>query len=320
MKINSSDINATGVTDGYALVATGNKAQWAAMASGGAGSGSTWTAPVMATSTGSSQAITLPETGLKAQDVVVKINGLIQHTSQYTISGTTLTITANYSGADIEVVKIVGSKGDTGFGVPSGGVMGQYLAKVSGNNYDTAWVTPGNRQLFTNDGITTVGNNSTARASMIPPGLGVSTLTIPANGMPPGSIMRLEGWGIISANMVGPGTFNFYPHYTPQGGSKTDLPGLTTTPLLGAVGICDITLLFQQRSNGILTGGRVRYGVDNSTTQYTLSINPNRTIQASDHTVARTFGVDGQWMIASANNYVTSQMINVTLQNFGYVA
>lgn len=35
-----------------------------------------------------------------------------------------------------------GPQGDPGIGVPSGGTTGQVLAKASGSNYDTEWVTP----------------------------------------------------------------------------------------------------------------------------------------------------------------------------------
>ena len=34
-------------------------------------------------------------------------------------------------------------KGETGEGVPTGGTAGQVLAKASGTNYDTEWITPG---------------------------------------------------------------------------------------------------------------------------------------------------------------------------------
>lgn len=41
-----------------------------------------------------------------------------------------------------EVLEVVGAKGDQGEGVPSGGTIGQFLAKQSGADYDTHWVDP----------------------------------------------------------------------------------------------------------------------------------------------------------------------------------
>ncbi len=62
---------------------------------------STWS-PVTATGTGSSQNITLPQTGLSPSHVMVTITGIVQDTTEYSISGTTLTMTAP-SGAGIMV-------------------------------------------------------------------------------------------------------------------------------------------------------------------------------------------------------------------------
>jgi hypothetical protein len=62
-----------------------------------------WT-PVSATGTGSSQNITLPE-AVTINDVLVAIEGLIQDPEDYSITGTTLTMTAP-SGASIKVRKL----------------------------------------------------------------------------------------------------------------------------------------------------------------------------------------------------------------------
>lgn len=66
--------------------------------------------PVTATGTGSSQNITLPESGLATKDVIVTIEGLVQDTADYSIVGTTLTITAPNT-ASIMVRKLNASTG-----------------------------------------------------------------------------------------------------------------------------------------------------------------------------------------------------------------
>ncbi len=45
--------------------------------------------------------------------------------------------------SDDRVVITVGASGPQGVGVPAGGTTGQVLAKASGTNYDTEWVTGG---------------------------------------------------------------------------------------------------------------------------------------------------------------------------------
>jgi hypothetical protein len=70
-----------------------------------------WT-PVNATGTGSPQTITLPESTLTVNDVLVTVEGLIQGPSDYSISGATLTITAPNT-ADIYIRKLnAGSSGN----------------------------------------------------------------------------------------------------------------------------------------------------------------------------------------------------------------
>ena len=83
-----------------------------ASSSGGGGSNSTvnWS-PVVTTGTGSSQSITIPETGLTVDDLYVAINGLLQiPTVDYTISGNAVSITAETNAAVI-VRKNIGPMG-----------------------------------------------------------------------------------------------------------------------------------------------------------------------------------------------------------------
>ena len=90
---------------------------FAAPAGGGGGTGFI----VSATGTGSSQGITIPTTVTADSDVYVFINGILQRpTTDYTISGTTLTITTNSSGDVIYISKPAGSTGATGAPGPSG--------------------------------------------------------------------------------------------------------------------------------------------------------------------------------------------------------
>lgn len=67
--------------------------------------GATWT--VTATGTGASQNITIPYADPPESSVSVYVNGLRYQTSQYSISGTTLTVTTNGSGDSVEIVGIV---------------------------------------------------------------------------------------------------------------------------------------------------------------------------------------------------------------------
>lgn len=78
---------------------------WAEVSSGtGSGSGTGWS--LTETSTGASQNITLPEAVLE-EDIVVTVEGLVQQpVTDYTISGTTLTITAPASGLLISVRRL----------------------------------------------------------------------------------------------------------------------------------------------------------------------------------------------------------------------
>ena len=74
---------------------------------------------VTATGTGSSQNITLPR-AVTVNDVIVFVNGVFQHpTADYTISGTTLTITAT-SGLPIMIILPSGATGPAGDGVLDG--------------------------------------------------------------------------------------------------------------------------------------------------------------------------------------------------------
>ena len=65
-----------------------------------------WGAPVTAVGTGSSQAITIPESGLSPHDVMVFVDGIRWPSSEYSIAGTTLTMTSNVAGDSIEIVKV----------------------------------------------------------------------------------------------------------------------------------------------------------------------------------------------------------------------
>lgn len=75
---------------------------------------------VQDTGTGSSQNVTLPVADLDEQDVAVFVNGIRFEISEYSISGTDLTLTTNASGDTIEVIDIrrgVGGGGGGGSGV-----------------------------------------------------------------------------------------------------------------------------------------------------------------------------------------------------------
>jgi len=128
-------------TADYYLRADGT---WAVPPGSGGGTGNAfqWASPVTATGTGASQNITLPESGLSKQAVIVKVNGIVQHTSDYTISGSTLTLTTNSVGAAIEIIKPLGLKGDAGPAGPAGTNGTNGLDGAPGPKGDTGPVGP----------------------------------------------------------------------------------------------------------------------------------------------------------------------------------
>lgn len=73
---------------------------------------------VTATGTGASQAITIPTGGFTVTDVLVFVNGLQYPSTSYTISGTTLTMTSNASGDNIQIRTIPQGVSGGGGGKP----------------------------------------------------------------------------------------------------------------------------------------------------------------------------------------------------------
>lgn len=62
---------------------------------------------VAATGTGVSQGVTLPHSGVDENGVFVYVNGIRYETDEYSITGSTLTLTTNASGDSIEIIGIV---------------------------------------------------------------------------------------------------------------------------------------------------------------------------------------------------------------------
>lgn len=87
-----------------------------------AGGGTGW--QVSASGTGASQNITLTE-AVAVTDVLVFVNGVYQRpTTDYTISGTTLTLTSYANGDPIYIIKPSGAAGAAGLQGWSGGIDG----------------------------------------------------------------------------------------------------------------------------------------------------------------------------------------------------
>ncbi|RYF12948.1 MAG: hypothetical protein EOO77_16590 [Oxalobacteraceae bacterium] len=173
------------------------------------------------------------------------------------------------------------------------------------------------KMIYASDSYAVVGQNSNARMSMLPTAISGFNGLVKAGTMTTGSCLRLDGYGLIRARSLTPGTFVFTPTVTPVGGSKVDLHGLTVSPLIGMAAICELSLFFLQTATGIQTGGVVKYGVQNGT-PYSLMINQPAVgqkpgIVASDPSVDRIFGADGQWMIADPDNYVIPSFVIATL-------
>ena len=73
--------------------------------------GTSWNGVVTAVGTGTSQAVTLPESGLAPQDVLVFVDGIRWNIAEYSIVGTSLTLTTNIAGESIQIVKPTGAGG-----------------------------------------------------------------------------------------------------------------------------------------------------------------------------------------------------------------
>lgn len=80
----------------------------------GGGTAAPTMTPVIATGTGAAQNITLPVSGLAPRDVYVFVNGVRWPTSEYTITGATLTLTTNQAGDAVEIVRPTGAQGPQG--------------------------------------------------------------------------------------------------------------------------------------------------------------------------------------------------------------
>lgn len=122
-RLNPRQIDQAGATDGQALVWSATEQAYVpgSVASGGDDSG--WR--VLATGTGSSQNITLPAS-VSASGVHVYVNGIRQWTDTYSVTGTTLTLTAP-TGARVIAELPSGAPGPAG---ADGGVT----ANIDGGN------------------------------------------------------------------------------------------------------------------------------------------------------------------------------------------
>lgn len=58
------------------------------------------------------------------------------------------------------------NRGLTGEGVPSGGIAGQVLAKLSSSDYDTHWTSSGNGDLLASNNLSDVANVDEARNNL----------------------------------------------------------------------------------------------------------------------------------------------------------
>jgi hypothetical protein len=94
-------------------------------------------------------------------------------------------------GADWTLIAGAGTNGSNGQGVPTGGSTNQVLAKTSGTDFATAWVSPSTGGVLTSVSYTTTNKSSTSTtlADIDATNLAV-TFTAPASGK---VIVRLTG-------------------------------------------------------------------------------------------------------------------------------
>ena len=156
------------------------------------------------------------------------------------------------------------------------------------------------------------GPSSTARVTMMPPdsSSGLSVVTVPANMMGAGNYLDIEGEGNVSGATVSAGNFNVLPYASTDGGATktavggTNIMGVT----LGVAAPCYFRARLLQVAGGILLSGYVQYGTQSGMTM-TFQLNASKTVTASDPTVDRYFGVDGQWDNSNAANFESSTSV-----------
>ena len=167
-----------------------------------------WT-PVAATGTGSSQNITLPE-AVNANDVLVFVNGLYQTpTTHYTVTGTTLSITAPAS-SNILVYRPGGLQGPPGENsevvgnfVPDGGTTGQVLAKQSNTNGSTNWVNQSPNVSSWPVMVAELGNGDGTQTSQSIPGTTFQTINVVATTDTHGAWNSTNKWWTVPAGQSG---------------------------------------------------------------------------------------------------------------------
>lgn len=143
---------------------------------------------VSATSTGSPQTLTLPENGLTAQDVMVTIGGLVQDPADYTVVGTTLTLTALDSGVAIMARRLMVpySLAVTPYSIPFGFGTGPSASEILLIHvFAEAISLPANFAGF----VRYVGTNPTGSyvLTLKKNGTSIGTLTIGTDGTVTGS-------------------------------------------------------------------------------------------------------------------------------------
>jgi hypothetical protein len=186
------------LTDLAALTYSGNGNKFIRVNSGGtafelAAFASTWANPVTAVGTGSSQDVTLPESNLSPKEVLVFVDGIRWQTSEYTITGTTLTLTTNLAGESIEIIKnsamasnaaSAASNSEIWTGTASTTMTASniYTSAVEQPLTDAATITI-NGNLGLNFSVTLAGNRTLANPTNMKSGQsGVVTITQDATG------------------------------------------------------------------------------------------------------------------------------------------
>lgn len=190
-------------------------------------------------------------------------------------------------------------KGDTGQGVPAGGTTGQVLAKVSGTDFDTAWVTGGS-----GGGSALIETNNTISTTPLDIFSNPTSYSLNLTGtVLPSYIDKIMGIAIYYGGSIAPSVSIAYDYITI--GNNDGTYGHTKTQPTSNFNMPEYILLarFDQTTNYKYTGVAIAPGG--------LKVNVNMYVNKTTGTVSGTISLDSHTISnVSSDANTTSFMTN----------